>query len=57
MGMKLYIAGLAALLVICLAIGFDIGYSHVFAAGAYSVPDQSVSQVPVSSASTPARRS
>ena len=57
MGMKLYIAGLAALLVICLAIGFDIGYSHVFATGAYSVPDQSVSQVPVSSASTPAGRS
>lgn len=54
MGMKLYIAGLAALFVICLAIGFDIGYSHVFASGAYSVPDQSVSQVPPS---TPARHS
>lgn len=54
MGTKLYIAGLAALLVVCLAIGFDIGYSHVFAAGAYRVPDQGVAQVPASAASTPA---
>lgn len=54
MGTKLYIAGLAVLLVVCLAIGFDMGYSHVFAAGAYHVPDQSVAQVPPSAASTPA---
>ncbi|CUA96219.1 hypothetical protein [Thiomonas bhubaneswarensis] len=54
MGTKLYIAGLGALLAICLAIGFDIGYSHVFAAGAYQVPHQSVAQVPPSTASAPA---
>ena len=54
MGTKIYLAGLGILLMICLAIGFSLGYSHVFGSSADSVPDQGVAQGPVVHASSPA---
>lgn len=41
---KIFATILAVLFVICLGIGFALGYSNVFAPGAYSVPGQSMAQ-------------
>jgi len=51
---KIYLAILGVLLIVCMAIGFSLGYSHVFRPGADSVPDQGVALVPVPHASSPA---
>ncbi|HOI65752.1 MAG TPA: hypothetical protein PLD03_04005 [Thiomonas arsenitoxydans] len=54
MGTKIYLTGLGILLIVCLSVGFYMGYSHVFAPGAYSVPDQGIAQTPAPSASATA---
>ncbi|MDY0331503.1 MAG: hypothetical protein RBR52_13565 [Thiomonas sp.] len=46
MGTKIYLTGLGILFIVCLSLGFYLGYSHVFAPGAYSVPDQGIAQLP-----------
>mgnify|MGYP000886999749 CR=1 FL=1 len=48
MATKTYLTVLGILFIVCLAVGFYMGYSHVFAPGAYSVPDQDIAQVPAS---------
>ena len=55
MGTKIYLTGLGILLIVCLSVGFYMGYSHVFAPGAYSVPDQGIAQVPPSPISAASR--
>lgn len=54
MGPKIYFTILGILFVICLSVGFGLGYGHVFRPGAFSVPDQDVAQVPVAHANIPA---
>ena len=54
MGTKIYLTGLGVLLIVCLSVGFYMGYSHVFAPGAYSVADQGIAQTPAPSASATA---
>jgi hypothetical protein len=57
MGTKIYLTALGALFIVCLSIGFYVAYSHVFASGAYSVPDQDIAQTPTLSASAAAPQS
>ena len=56
MGTKIYLTGLGILLIVCLSIGFGLGYGHVFRPGADGVPDQDVAQVPVAHASSPVHK-
>jgi hypothetical protein len=54
MGTKIYLTGLGILLLVCLGIGFSLGYGQVFRPGADGVPDQGVAQMPtVHASSTP----
>ncbi|MGC9162293.1 MAG: hypothetical protein ACP5F9_01915 [Thiomonas sp.] len=54
MGTKIYLAILGIALLVCLAIGFSLGYGHVFRAGADSVPGQDSATTPALQASSPA---
>ena len=54
---KTYLTALGILFIVCLSIGFYLGYSHVFTPGAFSVPDQDIAQTPALSASAAAPQS